>query len=120
MIRRRRSLRARRRRAMALVVVLVAIAMLSLAALTFSQSMFAEREAAWVHGRAAQSRMAAESGVELALVSLMLDDAGRIDAGGLFDNPGRFRGVVVHDDALPRERRLLSLVAPAIAADGRY
>jgi Type II secretion system (T2SS), protein K len=109
-----RPARRRRRRGMVLVLVLVAIALLSLAGFTFAELMFAEREGAWVQGRRMQSRALANSGVELAKTYAALDDVSLAELGGVYDNPDRFRGVLVCDDATARDRGRFAILALAV------
>jgi len=106
--------RGSNRRGMLLVVVLVAIAMLSLAGYTFSELMFAEREATWIYGRAAQSQALAESGVELLMRYGYETDEVLVEFGGLYDNPAMFQGVIVADDVDPRRRGRFAVLAPYI------
>jgi len=90
------------------------IAVLSLGALTFSELMLVEHEAASLSGQQAQAQALAESGVEMARVFLALDDATREEAGGVYSNPERFQSVLVIDDELARARGRFTLVAPRI------
>jgi len=103
-----------RSRGMVLILVVVVIAVLSLAALTFSELMLLERRAARLSGRQAQARAAAESGVEMVRLFLAQDRQAQYDAGGWYDNPDRFRGVLVIDDEQARERVRFTLVAPGL------
>ncbi len=97
---------------MVLVLVLVVIAMLSLAALTYSELMLTEREAAHLSHRQAQARVLAESGVDAARVFLGWDSQTQYDLGGWYHNPERFQGVLVIDDTLARGRGRYTFVAP--------
>jgi DNA uptake protein ComE-like DNA-binding protein len=104
-----------RRQGMVLIVVLVAIMMLTLAGLTFAQLMLAEREAAWAHGRAVQSRALVDSGV--AWIEQQVAQPGVIEqAGGHFNNPALFRAQLVVDGGLPRDRGRFSVFAPSVQA----
>jgi len=97
---------------MVLILVLVVIAVLSLSALTFSELMLVEREAAQLSGRQVQALAAAESGVQMARLFLAWDEESLYEAGGWYDNPEQFSGVLVVDDELPRQRCRFSFVAP--------
>ncbi len=110
--------RACGRRGLVLLVVLVVIALLALAALGFSQWMLAEREAAELSVRQVQARACAESGLELARAFLSQDRQTQDESGGWYDNPDQFRGVLVRDALLPRDRGRFSIVAPR-QEDGR-
>lgn len=99
---------------MVLVVVLVVIALLSLAGYTFAELMRAEQEAAVMHGRSVQAHALAESGLQAAQALLLQDRDAQADAGGVYDNPGRFRGVLVVDDDTPHGRGRFTLLAHAV------
>ncbi len=98
---------------MVLILVLVVIAALSLAAITFSEWMLTERQAATVSGRQVEVRALAESGVEAVRQFLSMDPQSAIDAGGWYDNPGVFCGVLVNDDDDARRRGRFTVLAPA-------
>jgi len=100
------------------VFVLVIIALLSLAALTFSKLMLAEREASQLAAARAQAESLAASGVELARCFLALTPEEQTDQGGFYNNEARMRGVLVIDDVDARRRGRFALVAPAME-DGR-
>jgi len=102
------------RRGMILILVLVVIAVLSLGALTFSELMLVEHEAASLSGRQAQAQALAESGVEMARLFLGQDEESQYEAGGSYDNPDRFRSVLVIDDEQGRARGRFTFVVPLI------
>ena len=110
----RRGWRKDRRgqRGMILLVVLVTVAILSLAALTLSDLMLAEREGVKVAVQIAQARAAAMSGVEAARFFVSMDEEWQNDNGGWFNNPSWFAGVVVQEGADPRETSLFSIIGP--------
>ncbi len=89
-----------RYRGIVLVIVLVVIVVLALAAYTFTDLMVTHRRGTRWSGRQIQARLLAESGVAALQQFLALDEQQRKAEGGVFDNPHRFRGVVVmhHDD----------------------
>ena len=113
-------MRKRGRRAMALVLVLVVVVMLSLAGYTFTDLMLAEREAAWIHGRGAQVRALCDSGCELVRAMLAQPEETVREAGGLYDNPGQFQGVLVVDGPDARDRGRFAVLAPALRDDLPY
>lgn len=103
-----------RRRALVLIVVMVVIAMLSLAAFTFSEIMFGEHEAAVLHGKALQARALCDSGIEHVKSVLMEDPATQLEAGGVYDNAGRFQGVLVTDETTGADPGRFSVMAPRV------
>jgi DNA uptake protein ComE-like DNA-binding protein len=103
------------RRGLVLPLVLIVIAMLSLAAYSFSELMLTEYRAAVVNERQAQTRTFADTGVELMQDFLKEIDELQLQAGGRYNNPGYFQGVLVADSQQARERGRFSIVAPNIA-----
>ena len=103
-------------RGMVLIFVLVVVALLTLAGLTFSELMLVERQAAELSGRRAQSRALADSGLEMARLFLAWEEEAQIEAGGWYDNPDRFGGVLILDDEDARRRGRFTMVAPRIEA----
>lgn len=99
---------------MVLILVLVVVALLSLAALSFSQWMLAEREAAELAVRQSQAQALADSGIEMARLYLALDSADQNEAGGWYENPDYFRARVIRDDTDPRYRGRFTVVSPAV------
>ncbi len=106
-----------RRRGIVLILVLVVIALLSLAGLTFSELMLIERKAAMLSARQAQARALADSGTEMARLFVVLDRETQNEAGGWYDNPERFRGVLVTGEEDPGR---FTIVAPDLNKDGVY
>ncbi len=109
------------RHGMILLVVLVVIALCSLAALTFSSLMTAEREAVNAAVRKVQARALADSGLEMARMFVGLTPDEQIGAGGTYDNPSPdyFRGVLVSDSPIAHNRGRFAIVAPRVE-DGIY
>ena len=87
----RHTMKRPSRRGMILVVVLVVISLCTMAAITFTQLMVAEREASDVAVRRAQARLAAESGLEMARMFLAQTPDVQKQNGGTYDNSIRFR-----------------------------
>jgi DNA uptake protein ComE-like DNA-binding protein len=96
---------------------LIVVAMLSLASYTFSDYMLVERKSVRMSGRQMQSRALADSGVESIKQLLMKTPAELDEAGGLYDNPGRFRGMLVVDDIAAVGRGNFTVIAPALEED---
>jgi DNA uptake protein ComE-like DNA-binding protein len=103
-----------KRRGTVLILVLVVIAMLTLAGLAFSQWMLTERRAAQVSGWQVQARALAESGVELTRQFVGRQTSLQDEAGGWYDNAGRFREVLVLDGEQPQDRGRFTILAPRI------
>jgi hypothetical protein len=106
------------RRGLVLLLVLVVIAMLSLGAYSFTNLMLAYHEAAVAAGRQVQARSLVDSGVTATQLFLSEPEATRLDNGGIFDNPERFRGVIVLQDDDPLQRGAFSAISPGIDQDG--
>ena len=104
----------RQPRGIILVLVLVVIAIMALASLSFCELMLNERKAALTSGQQIQARVSAESGAELARQFLDRDPDERTDAGGIYDNPQRFRNVLAAEADDARDRGRFTLVAPLI------
>jgi type II secretory pathway component PulK len=111
-------MRNRSRRGMILLVVLVVIALCAMAAITFSELMMAEREAANIAVRKAQVRMLADSGLEAARMFLGQTPDLQKQGGGVYDNPGLFRGILVTQGATARNCGRFTIVAPRIDEGG--
>lgn len=95
---------ARRRRGLILLVVLVMVVLLTLLAAGYTFMVRANLSAAIAYHEQFQARMAAESGVQRAVV--MLREA-RGNPGAWYDNPDQFRAIVVAgapDKANPIEK----------------
>jgi DNA uptake protein ComE-like DNA-binding protein len=103
-----------RRDGMVLVLVLVVIALLSLAGYTFCEMMLTEHEATLLNGRAVQAQALADSGVEMTRMFLAQPIDLRQQAGGLYDNPDQFQGLLVVDDETPQGRGRFTIVASRI------
>lgn len=103
------------RRGSVLLAVLVIIALFTLSAYTFSITMVSEHEAASMYGRGVQTRLYADSGVELimAVVGDIADDADH----NFYHNPDLFQSVLVTESENGRARGRFSVVA-AVESDG--
>lgn len=101
-----------RKRGVVLIIVLVVVIVLALAAYSFSDLMVAHRRVATVNGKRLQARMLVQSGVEMVKRYLATDEATRLEAGGHFDNPTYFQGIVVLPELDPLDRGTFTIVAP--------
>ncbi|MBN1855006.1 MAG: general secretion pathway protein GspK [Pirellulales bacterium] len=106
------------RRGSVLLLVLIVVAVITLASFTFFDLMFNHRRSSETHGQQVQATLLAESGVEYLLNLLGRTEEEIEDAGGLFDNPGCFQGVLVMDNPDARARGRFAIVAPNITPDG--
>ncbi len=97
---------------MVLIIVLVVIVALSLGALAFSSLMISEREVARMTGRHIQATALAESAIEAARQFLFEQPDVRFADGTWHDDVELFRGILVIDDEIPRDRGRFSIVAP--------
>ncbi len=110
----RRKVTRLQSRGIILLIVLVVIVVLALAAYTFSDLMMTHRQATRWSGRRVQARLLAESGVVALQRFLTLDPQCRDAEGGIYDNPGRFRGVAVSDGNRADVRGGFSIVTAAV------
>lgn len=106
--------RKRRIRAMVLILVLAIVPVLSLVALTYSELMMVEYEAALISGRKAQARELALSGLDAVRMFLSLDSETQAQAGGVYDNPSIWLDRIVVDDVDPRRVGRFSVIAPGL------
>jgi DNA uptake protein ComE-like DNA-binding protein len=104
---------------MVLVLVLAVVPVLSLVALTYSEFMLLEYEAAQIAFRKVQARELALSGLDAVRMFLSLDEETQLQSGGWYDNPAIWSERLVVDDTDPRLRGRFSLLAPAMI-DGTY
>lgn len=96
-----------------LLVVLVVVALLTITGMGYLDWAFTQRRAADTLTRGVQARLLAESGVEHALVAVAEPPEEIEQAGGLVDNPAKFRGVLVLDSPAGDLRGRFALIAPA-------
>ncbi len=109
-LRRKRVQQPGRRRGLVLIVVTVAILLLSMAAWSYSSRMLTELEVSAMSGRAAESRLAAESGIEFAATRIMERELE--DDVNVYHDPDIFQGQLFVDSVNTRGRLRYSLVVP--------
>ncbi len=107
-----------RRRGMVLILVLVVVMILALGAYSFTDLMLTHHESALLSGRQTQTRLLVDSGTEMVRLFLAQNDEARLQSGGLYDNPDRFKGVTVVLDDDPQRQASFTILAPAITDDG--
>lgn len=107
-----------RSRGLVLVIVLIVVVMLSLGAYTFTDLMLAHQEAAQLAGRQVQTRALVDSGNETVKLFLVQSREARAQAGGVFNNPDRFRGITVIADDDPNLRGSFTVISPNIDDTG--
>ena len=103
-----------KRDGMVLIVVVVVVVMISLAGLSFVATMSMENKAARAQGDELQLEHLAGSGVEYLAAFVQQSWTQQQEAGGAWDNPGRFRGVLVFEGEEGGRRAQFSVVAPRI------
>ena len=110
-MKRRVAGRRSERRGVLLLVVVVVVALLTIANLSYFDWTLAERKAADSSVRGEQARAAAESAVEMLRVYLSQETTAIDQDGGWYDNPARFRAVLVSDGPAAELRARASAVA---------
>lgn len=100
-----------------LLVVLVVVALMSIANLSYFDWTFTELKAANATPRGEQALSAAESAVEFLRVYLANEPSAIDQDGGLFDNPERFRAMLVADGPEAELRSRAAVVAPRWGRD---
>ena len=109
-----------KRPALVLIIVLVVVAMLSLGAYAFTDLMLTHREAADLTGKQLQTRLLVDSGVDYTKMFLAQTPAAQTEAGGVYDNPERFKGVTVIEDEDPQSSAGFAVLAPNLDSEGNY
>lgn len=116
--RRASSLQTHVQRGMVLIIVLVVIMFLALGAYSFTDLMLTHQESAQLMGRQVQTRLLVDSGIEATRLFLSQPKAARIEAGGVFNNVTRFKGLTIVPDEDPRERAGVCILAPNLNDSG--
>lgn len=116
--RRRTSIQTHVQRGMVLIIVLVVIMFLALGAYSFSDLMLTHRESVQLLGRQSQTKLLVESGMEATRLFLSQPKAARIEAGGVFNNVARFKGLTVIPEDDPKERCSVCILAPNLNDSG--
>ena len=98
------------RKGSVLLAVLVIVAMLALGAYTFSNTMVVEAEATSMYGRRVQTRMFADSGVEM--VKAILSEEKVFGTTNYYHDPDRLAAVIMRDSEQIRGRGYFSVVSP--------
>lgn len=99
---------------MVLVIVLFVVVILSLSAYTFTELMLTHLDAARHGARNTQARVLVDSGVDTLKMLLLQGEQALAEAGGLYDNPLQFQGVVVVPDTEAVERGAFTVIAPRL------
>lgn len=113
----KRSACRRSRRGVLLLVVLVVVALMSIANLSYFDWTLAERKAADAATRGEQALASAESAIAMLRVYLSQETTAIDQDGGWYDNPARFRGVLISDGAAAELRARAAAVAPLWGSD---
>ncbi|WP_425616409.1 general secretion pathway protein GspK [Anatilimnocola sp. NA78] len=112
------SLAKHARRGMVLIIVLIVIMFLALGAYSFTDLMLTHQESAQLTGRQIQTRFLVESGMEATRLFLSQSKSARLEAGGVFDNPTRFKGLTIVPENDPKERASVAILSPNLSDDG--
>lgn len=102
------------RRASVLLLVLVVVAMLTLAGTMFVKLMSSEHRAVVVHGQKLKAQALTDSGIRFVETYLAQTIEQIEEDGGFYDNPARFRGMLVTDGEQPKMRGRFSVLAPGM------
>jgi hypothetical protein len=105
-------------RGLVLIIVLVVIMFLALGAYSFTDLMLTHHESAQLTGRQVQTRLLVDSGIEATKLYLSQPRAARLEAGGVFNNVTRFKGLTIVPDPDPRERASVAIVSPNLDDEG--
>ena len=97
-----------------LLTVLIVIALMTVGSASYFKWTFTEHQATQMFGRHTQARYASESAVEYLRVYLAQDATDIETAGGLYDNPSRFRGLTLLDSEAAALRCRATILAPNI------
>ncbi len=97
---------------MVLFIVVIVVAMLSLAGLSFVAMMSTENKAVHLRGDELRLEAVAGSGSQLVRSFVRQPYETQEAAGGIYDNPGAFKGVLVLDDESVRRRGRFSVISP--------
>lgn len=92
-----------------LLIVLIVIVLVSLGAYTFSEIMMTEHVAADAYGRRVQSRVYAESAIELVAAHLESEDSDVVP--NYYHNPEAYHAVMMRDSVNARGRGRYSIVS---------
>lgn len=102
------------RRGFFLILVLVVIALATMAAYSFTDLMIAYDEAAYLSQDQSQADLLVESGVEAARIILAQPPLGRLESGGVSQNPQLFQAVNVAPGVDASGRGNFTILAPAL------
>ncbi len=97
-----------------LLVVLVVVSLLTLTGMSFFEWSFTQRRASDAYTRGTQARLLAESGIDFAQVQAAKTIDLQQQAGGLYNNPALFQGMLVLDSDAAELRGRFAIVAPAL------
>jgi DNA uptake protein ComE-like DNA-binding protein len=101
-----------------LLLVLIVVTLLTLSGMALFDRMFSEHQGSRAYGRQVQSRYLAESGVEYLKAYLAQTPTLIKEGGGIYDNPARFRAVLVSDGGLAAFRGRFTVLAPGLNTNG--
>lgn len=97
-----------------MLVVLVVVSLLTLTGMSFFDWSFTQRRASDAYTRGTQARLLAESGIDFAQVQAAKTLDLQQQAGGLYNNPVMFQGMLVLDSDAAELRGRFAIVAPML------
>ena len=112
--------RPKPRRGFLLLAVLIVISAVTLASTAFMKSMLLGHEESRITGQSIQARYAADSGIDAARLFVAYSRAGRLEAGGTFNNPNTFQAIPVLQSPDPANPCNYTIIAPNLNEDGKY
>ena len=92
------------------MIVLVMLVLLSLGAYTFSELMVSELQGTAMYGRGVETRVFADSGIEM--IATVLGNLDELPDGNMYHNPEVFGGQLLRDGGSARGRGGFVVIAP--------
>jgi hypothetical protein len=97
------------------LIVLVMLVLLSLGAYTFTELMVSELEGTAMYGRGVETRVFADSGIEM--IATVLGNPDELPDGNTYHNPDVFGGQLLRDRGTARGRGGFAVIAPVTNDD---
>lgn len=110
----------RSKRAFLLLMVLIVVSFVTLAALSFSESMLLTFEETQIAGEQMQARLAAESGIDATRLFLTQSKLLQLESGGIWNNAPMFQAVNVNPSMVAADRCNYSILSPSLNESGSF